>query len=668
MIHRLRFFRLSQQQRPSKALLLGWVWIAVAFPAWTEVKAPNWAMLAAQVQVPAYGEDVSACVLLREDTLSVDAKGHAVLYHREVRKILHPQGRPKAEITVGYNQGSKMEFLHVWTVEPDGHVYAVKRKDIVDVAGDTATSDAVFDDTHLLEATAIGADTGSVIAFEYKQALEPYLTTQLFDLQEGNLPALQQSVRLELPPGATYKVAWKDLAPVVAVQDGENSWDWAVPAQPAMPWEPLAPARQSLHAEMLLSYSVNGAAMQSGDWRNIGQWYEHLAADRTEDTPEIAAQVAQLTAGKTSFMDKLLAITGYMQDHIRYVAIEMGVGGWQPHPAPMVFQNQYGDCKDKATLLIAMLRDAGIQAHYLIVDFHRGYIAPEFPSQFADHMITAIDLPPGLHDARLQSVVTGQHGQRYLVFDPTNPESPAGQLENELQGSYGLLIDGANTQVLHLPVAAPEQNTLARTGHFQLTADGALSGTLRMTYAGPDATRMRYLFHSGYEQGERKAIEQALREEQAGFTLVHFHAEHAADRTVDFVLQEELSAGSYVRQAGTMWLVRPHVALSDVLPTDTTKPRQYPVEFNSTDLHTEDYTIDLPAGFTVVDVPKPVHWDYGFATYSSTTVATANQIHYTSAMRILQMELPANEYGKFVQLMQQIRSNENNAVLLQQSQ
>ncbi len=621
-------------------------------------------MQAAQVSAPTYEAEVNACVLLREDTLSVDAAGNAVLYHREARKILRPQGRPEARVVVAYNKGSKVEYLHVWTVEPDGHVYAVKSKDIVDVAEDATATDAIFDDAHLQEATAIEADTGSVIAFEYEQALEPYLTTQLFDLQEDNLPALRQSVRLELPPGAAYKIAWKHLAPVAAVQDGENRWEWEIPAQPAMLWEPLAPARQTLHAEMLLSYSASGETTQSGDWRNIGQWYEHLSKGRTADTPEIAAQVAQLTAGKPDFMDKLLAITGYMQDHIRYVAIEMGVGGWQPHAASAVYAGQFGDCKDKATLLIAMLRDAGIQAHYVVVDLHRGYITPEFPSQFADHMITAIDLPPGLHDPRLQSVVTDKNGRKLLIFDPTNPESPAGQLENELQGSYGLLIDGANTQVLHLPVAASEQNTIARTGHFQLTADGALSGTLRMTYAGPDAARIRNLFHSGYEQGERRAVEQALQEEPAGFTLVHFSAEHAADRNADFVLQEELSAASYVRQAGTLWLVRPHVAKSDVMPTDTTKPRQYPVEFDGMDLRTEDYTIDLPPGLTVVDVPEPVHMDSGFAVYISKTVVTASQIHYTSRMQVRQLAVPADQYGKFVELMRQIGSNENSAVLL----
>ena len=272
MIHRQRFFRLLPLRRRSKALLVGWGWIAVAFQACAAVNAPDWAMQAAQMQVPAYGDDVSACVLLRQDTLSVDAAGHAVLYHREVRKILRPQGRPEAGVVVAYNKGSRVEFLHVWTVEPDGHVYAVKSKDIADVAEDAVAADVLFDDAHLQEATAIGADTGSVIAFEYKQALEPYLTTQLFDLQAGNLPALRQSVRLELPSRAAYQVAWKHLAPVAAVQDGENSWDWEIPAQPSVHREPLAPARQSLHAEMLLSYSASGATTQSGDWRNIGQW------------------------------------------------------------------------------------------------------------------------------------------------------------------------------------------------------------------------------------------------------------------------------------------------------------------------------------------------------------------------------------------------------------
>jgi hypothetical protein len=661
-LHALRL-----RPRTSAYLLLGGIIFFASQVHAKDEKAPDWAMQAAQISVPAYGSDVNGCVLLRQDAITVDAAGQAMLYHREVRKILRPQGKPLAEVNVSFDNASKVNFLHVWTIEPDGHVYAVKKKDIVQMAADLEDPSVLFGDAHVEGATAVGVDAGSVVAFEYEQRLEPYLTTEVFDLQQDNLPALQQTVTLQIPEGVPYSTAWKRNAAIAPEKTGADGWQWRIPALPAVEREPMEPARETLHAEMLISYAKGGQPPQAGAWQNIGQWYEQISAGRDDPTPEIAAKAQALTAGTTDFMGKLLAITGYMQDQIRYVAIELGVGGWQPHPAATVFQGHYGDCKDMATLLIALLRAAGISAHYLIVDSHRGFVTPDFPSQFADHMITAIDLPPGLHDSRLQSVVTGQHGQRYLIFDPTNPESPAGQLENELQGGYGLLIDGANTELLHLPVATPAQNGIRRSGHFQMTADGALSGTLETTFTGPDAEHARWLFHSGDRQIEHKALEQNLQDEQAGFTLQKFQTKNEADRNQDFVLDEQLTAAQYVRQAGTMWLVCPHVASSDAEPTATDKPRLYPVQFRATDARVEDYTIDLPVGFTVVDLPDPVELDNGFAVYSSKTVVTGNQIHYTSSLQVRQLEVPADQYGKFVQFMQQVGNAESSQVLLKKT-
>ena len=101
------------------------------------------------------------------------------------------------------------------------------------------------------------------------------------------------------------------------------------------------------------------AAPQEGTWQGIGEWYDALAHDRLVATPEIAAKAAELTAGKTDFYDKAEAIAEFVQQQIRYFAVEMGVGGYQPHAAADVFHGTYGDCKDKATLLSAMLSTRG---------------------------------------------------------------------------------------------------------------------------------------------------------------------------------------------------------------------------------------------------------------------------------------------------------------------
>ena len=109
-----------------------------------------------------------------------------------------------------------------------------------------------------------------------------------------------------------------------------------------------------------------------------------------------------------------------MQREIRYVGIEVGIGGLQPIRRPMSFKYRYGDCKDKATLLISMLNAVGVRATWVLVDTHRGFVDPALPSRDGNHMIAAIEIPTGYTDPELRAVVTARTGRRYLIFDPTD--------------------------------------------------------------------------------------------------------------------------------------------------------------------------------------------------------------------------------------------------------
>src|SRR5208283_3265350 len=114
------------------------------------------------------------------------------------------------------------------------------------------------------------------------------------------------------------------------------------------------------------------------------------------------------------------------------------IGGWQAHYAADIYKNGYGDCKDKTTLLISMLQAAGLHGFHVLVDVRRGFVDPETPSIYGDHMITAIEIPADVNDARLQAVAKAKDGKRYLIFDPTNERTAVGNLPSYEQGSYGL--------------------------------------------------------------------------------------------------------------------------------------------------------------------------------------------------------------------------------------
>ena len=157
----------------------------------------------------------------------------------------------------------------------------------------------------------------------------------------------------------------------------------------------------------------------------------------------------------------------------------MGIGGNQPHFAADIFRNRYGDCKDKATLVSAMLSSVGIHSALMMVDHRRGVVDPDAPSIVGDHMIAAIEIPKGYDSPRLRSVITAKTGRRYLIFDPTWEKTAFGQLEHELQGGYGVLLEGADSQVVQLPVLAPELNTIRRTASFHIATGRIAEGDSR---------------------------------------------------------------------------------------------------------------------------------------------------------------------------------------------
>ena len=136
--------------------------------------------------------------------------------------------------------------------------------------------------------------------------------------------------------------------------------------------------------------SVQVSTFQS--WDEVGTWYGSLQTEQVKSTPLVQAKAAELTKGLKSNEEKIQAIYNFVSLHIHYVGLSFGIGRYQPHAAEDVLSNEYGDCKDKYTLLASLLRAAGYDSWPVLINSSRE-IDPELPSpgQF-DHVIAAIPL------------------------------------------------------------------------------------------------------------------------------------------------------------------------------------------------------------------------------------------------------------------------------------
>jgi hypothetical protein len=621
---------------------------------------PDWVRAAAAETIPKYSPETNAVVLLEQTTYTVAPDGTATEHYRQVLKILRPQGRDQSTVTVRFDKDSKLLSFHVWSIDPAGHEYAVKDKEILEFG--YPGGGILYEDARYKVAKAPGADPGGIIAYEYEQQERPYIneTTWFF---QTSIPRLNQSFTLELPPGYSYSTVWTRHEATKAVDLEHQRWLWELKETPAVDLRhiSLRPAAFALEGRMTVHYGPVSAS--SGTWKAIGEWYEPLAKDRLVATPEIAAKAQELTTGKIDFYDKAEAIAEFVQKQVRYFAIEMGIGGFQPHFASDIFRNRYGDCKDKATLLSSMLSTVGIHSALMMVDHRRGVLDPGAPSSVGDHMIAAIEVPKGYSSPKLRSVVTAKTGRRYLIFDPTWEKTAFGQIAHNLQGSYGLLLEGSDSEIVALPILSPDINTIHRKGIFQVQADGSLTGTITEKRFGDVSEDRRELYTGGDAKEQSKFLDDLLGQDFTTFKVADFKVENIDTLNKDLTTTFSIAADGFGKKMGPLLMVRPRVLGSEELELDR-ENRTVPIDLQETLQATDDFDIALPAGYAVDEVPNPLKLDLGFASYESSTRVKENVLHYTRTYTVRQLTLPAEKYADVRKLADTIAADEESRAVL----
>ncbi|MEO6923961.1 MAG: DUF3857 and transglutaminase domain-containing protein, partial [Bryocella sp.] len=548
--------------------------VATALPAASHAAAsvPDWVRDAAKAPLPKLPDTTKAVILLDDTTYTVDARGRATEHRRVVTRILRPQGRRYGTPAVWFDKDSKLQSLHVWSIDPAGHEYALKDNEIIE-AGAPGEGGILFSDVRYKYAEPPGRDPGGVVAYEYTRAERPYLAETIWDFQ-GRIPRIAQTFRLELPAGFTYTTAWSHHAKVEAADLENHAYVWTMNDQPGIDLErvPMSPSTSALTGRMTVHYSGPGLAVpQDGTWQGIGEWYEALAKDRLSPTAEVSAKAVELTQGKTDFYDKAEAIGEFVQKQIRYFDIEVGVGGFMPHLSGDIFHDRYGDCKDHASLLSAMLSAVGIHSALVLVDSERGVIDPGAPSLMGDHMIGAIEIPDGYTSPKLHSVITASTGKRYLIFDPTWTFTPFGQLEDNLQGSTAVLLEGGKSQIIHLPVLSPDLNHVTRTARLQLAADGTLEGTITEKRFGDLAETGRYLIAHDDARELQQFIDRKVGQDLTAASVTNFKSENVDALNKDLTMSFHVKADHYATSAGPLLMVRPRVMGRLEMPVDNEK-------------------------------------------------------------------------------------------------
>src|ERR1700746_3162745 len=302
------------------------------------------------------------------------------------------------QIMVGYNSANeRVEIPYVRVLKKDGSVVTAPADSVQDLSAPIEREAPVYTDYRQKHITVPGLRHGEVLEYDVATvihtALAPGQFWTEFDFDKNNI-VLDEELEVDIPKGRSIKLKVKPgVEPKTTEENGRRIYRWTSSHLEREATAKKKNKKKKKRKKQKPEDDVPAVQLTTfASWEDVGRWYASLDHDRRQPTPEIRAKADELTTGLTTNMDKAEALYDYVANNFRCVSLSLGLGRYQPHAAADVLHNQYGECKDKHTMLSALLEARGLHPSSVLINSSRK-LDPEIPSpsQF-DHVITLLPL------------------------------------------------------------------------------------------------------------------------------------------------------------------------------------------------------------------------------------------------------------------------------------
>jgi cellulose synthase operon protein C len=363
------------------------------------------------------------------------------------------------------------------------------------------------------------------------------------------------------------------------------------------------------------------------DYKELGKWYWGLVKDQfnlDQETRQLAQKIAK---GLTTEREKVAAVYNWVIKNTRYVALEFGIYGHKPHRCVQTVARGWGDCKDKATVIVSLLKELGIDSTIVIL---RTQMRGRFDSQVAslapfDHAIAYV---PSLN----------------LYLDGTAEYTGIAELPAMDQQSLGILVNNGNAEVVTLPLLA-EDTRRETTTRAKLKLDGSGEVELEAVARGATAPEWRRRYAAVDRQRERVA--QDISNIIIGFQLSPGAGAVSADvddydKPVRVVVKG--TTDTLARVDGERLSVHTTVRrrLSDQYASIA--ERRLPLRLPVFGTEYSDYEVEIPQGMTVISGPEDVEYESAFGKYTIKRTQTGRKVRVVSSLSLATTRISPEQY------------------------
>ena len=564
--------------------------------------------------------DQDMVYLLDDGVVRLEADGSGSRTYRQIIQVLKPSAATRLqEQSLSWSpQHQTLTVNWMRVVKPDGTVISAAPAQVQESDVPAPRGTPVYTDRRVRRMSLSGVEPGTLVDYSYTiDEQKPFMPRDFFQSWSVStgLPVVRSRLILDLPATVTPRIRETnlDFKRVERVANGRHTWTWSTSDVPKIAPEPLAADSNDVFMTVQVSSPVS--------WQDISHWYGDLARSREVASPAIAAKVDSLVRGARTRDDSIRAVHKWVSQDIRYVAIALGMGGYQPRMPDSVRVTGFGDCKDKATLFVAAMRHLGIEAYPVLLSSN-ATARRDLPTiQQFNHEIAAVRTDSG-----------------WQFTDLTAGVVPYGELPVSEQGGFALLVrkDGSSEEVT-LPRAPLTTNHVLTVVSGVLDSTGMFTGTHEEILDGASASLVRGIFFNPLDSAQRSNLANAVArrtfEGADGDSLVAFDGRDLAARARVKVL---IRHGRAATLAGsTMILQMPLGSMASLTTAakdlENRGARRFPIDagkFWGPRSTLTRYEISLPPGWHAT-LPKNVKASSAFGSYEATYSEDKGVLRFT---------------------------------------
>ncbi len=557
-------------------------------------------------------------------------------------KIFNERGIGEfSEIKIRYDEKrEEIELLKAYTIKPDGEVIEVDENAVHNVTPPELTEARIYSHIKDKVINFPGLEPDSIIVCSYLiKEIEPLIEGHFWYTEQYGYtePIEENSLTVKVPDNKDiyYQTTRGDLEPEIETENGYKKYTWKKLDIPAVTLEVSMPPLIDIVPVVRIS------TFQS--WQEFSDWYSSLITDQYKLDGAIRDKINELTANGKLREDKVKALYNYVATNIRYVGLEFGIDGFKPHKSTEVFKNKYGDCKDKATLLIAMLGEIGVQAEPVLIGTG-GYFNLEIASpEYFDHMI--VYLP-----------------EEDLYLDPTSDVTMFGNIPAYDQGKK-VLIPTRN-KIVETPLAPAEENCESIKEKVTLAADGSASINISWYDSGVYDFIYKNIFKQYSREQQELVLKQIINSFYPNGDINRCEIKGVEGLEQEFNVEVDLNLKNYGQIMGNVMTFKPFMIGLNVSTIVGPEKRDTPLYIGYKLSAHREIIVDLPEGYVVNFTPESVEIDNEAGTLKSTFNFDEKQMHILLDLKTKMHIVELDKYEQLRDLFNKATENTQQQVMI----